>query len=106
LETALPIIDTNSLSPIAGVFAARALRILSDPLHVLYSKLNRFLLRGPTWDISHLPSYWMQKIILEPPDDDDGFHKELEWLLEYLFDALRTPEVLLSPVLHFSPIYD
>jgi len=48
----------------------------------------------------------MQKIILEPPDDDDGFHKELEWLLEYLFDALRTPEVLLSPVLHFSPIYD
>ena len=80
----------QSLPCIAGVFTSYAIKVIGDPLHILYEKINRFLNRGPSWDVDRLPSYWVDKIILNPPDDDDAYHKEIHWLLEVLTDALRT----------------
>lgn len=91
LETAQPLIDHQPLSYIAGIFVTHAIKVLIDPGHVLYPKLNRFLNRGPSWDVARLPSYWAEKIILSPPDDDVAHHVEVNWLLDYLIDALRTP---------------
>lgn len=67
--------------------------VLSDPLHVLYTKVNKFLNRTPRWDLARLPSYWVDRILLNSPDDNDAFYQEVEWLLDTLTDGLRTPNV-------------
>lgn len=91
------VIDTaTSQSPLpyfAGAMAAQFLIVLTDPLHVLYMKVNKFLNRAPRWDLAKLPSYWVDRILLHPPDDDHAFYQEVEWLLDTLTDGLRTPNV-------------
>jgi nucleolar pre-ribosomal-associated protein 1 len=68
----------------------RFLIVLSDPLHFLYIKVNKFLNRAPRWDLAKLPSYWVDKILLHPPDSDNAFYQEVEWLLDALTNGLRT----------------
>lgn len=76
-----------------GVIAARSLLVLADPLHFMYIKVNRFLNKGPPWSVSKLPSYWIDKIMLHPPSDDDAHDDEIGWLLDALLEGLRTPSV-------------
>lgn len=75
----------------AGVFAAHCFPVQADPSHPMYLKVNKFLLKGPRWRLDKLLSYWIDKILLQPPTEDDGLHAETEWLLSFLLDALRTP---------------
>ncbi|KAK5010921.1 hypothetical protein LTR60_004863, partial [Cryomyces antarcticus] len=86
----LSIIESQALPYIVGVFAARALTVLTDPSHFMYLKINKFLQRGPSWNIGRLPSYWAEKTILAEPDDDDAYHKEVGWLVDLLTDGLRS----------------
>lgn len=76
-----------------GVFTSRALLIVADPLHFLYGKINRYLNKGPSWSISKLPSYWIDKVLLNPPENDTAHGEELEWLLDTMIEGLRTKEV-------------
>ncbi|KAI9821680.1 MAG: hypothetical protein M1827_002261 [Pycnora praestabilis] len=92
VETARDIIDTRRSPSFIGAFASRALLIVADPLHTLYPKMNRFLNKGPLWTVEKVPSYWVDKILLQPPDEDDAHYKEVEWLLDFLIDGLRTSE--------------
>ena len=93
-ETASSTIDTTPLPYVAGVFAARAASVLAEPTHFLYPKVNQYLNKGPAWTVERLPSYWIDKILLHPPTEDDARQREILWLLDYLFDALRTPRDL------------
>ena len=77
----------------AAVFAARAFFVLANPLHPLYTKIINFLHKGPRWKVDKIPSYWIDKILLQPPSEDDGYRAEMEWLLNFLFDGLRTLNV-------------
>ncbi len=89
--------DTVSDKPVPffiGVFIARALAVLADPTHFMYGKINRFLNKGPPWNISKVPSYWVEKVLLHQPEDDDAHEKEVEWLLITMMDGLRTEEVM------------
>lgn len=61
----------------------------------MYAKVNEFLNKGPEWNVRKLPSYWMDKILMKPPTDDEGLHQETEWLLDGLIDGLRTSAVSL-----------
>lgn len=83
----------SMIPPSVGVFASHALDIVTNPLHILYGKMNKFLNKGPAWNISKIPHYWVDKILLQPPDNDDAHGAEVEWLLKTLFDGLRTEEV-------------
>ena len=78
------------------VLAGRMAVILTEPLHVLFEKINTFLLKkGPVWDLQKLPSYWVDRVFLHTPtsDDDDGaVYREQEWLLLLLIDGLRTAQ--------------
>ncbi|KAF2838715.1 hypothetical protein M501DRAFT_975439 [Patellaria atrata CBS 101060] len=94
VESASPSLDETALPYVVGTFATRALAVQANPDHILYAKVNTFLLRGPTWEISKLPTYWIKAILLNSPTDDDGYHKEVEWLMDWLIDGLRTPEDL------------
>ena len=77
----------------AATFAAHCFPVQADPSHPMYLKVNKFLLRGPQWRLDKLISYWVDKILLQPPTDDDGLHAEIDWLLGFLFDGLWTPNV-------------
>ncbi|USW56973.1 Putative nucleolar pre-ribosomal-associated protein [Septoria linicola] len=79
---------------LAGTFASRALAIQFQPSHFLYAKLNHFLIRGAKWDIKRLPRYWIEHTFLAEPEDDDAYWKEVQWVLDWLVDGLRTRQDL------------
>ncbi|RFU26614.1 hypothetical protein B7463_g9742, partial [Scytalidium lignicola] len=90
VETAKKVIDQQPPPYIISSFASHAIKVLNDPLHCLYPKLNKFLSQGPSWDVDKIPL--MYKILDEPPSLDEGRYLEIGWLLEYMLDGLRTPE--------------
>ena len=59
----------------------------------MYAKVNEFLNRGPEWNVTKLPSYWVDKVLMKPPTDEEGYFQEAEWLLDGLIDGLRTSAV-------------
>ena len=95
VETAEKIIADGPLPYYAGVLAADLLLVLDDPLHLMYAKVSKFLNRGPEWNVAKLPSYWVDKVLMNPPTYDDGHYQEAEWLLDGLIDGLRTTAVSL-----------
>ncbi len=86
LETSKPVIQSGPIPCTISNFAASAVKVLIDPLHVLYPKVNHFLTLGPTWDLDKLPL--VHVVISTPPSLDDARDEELEWLLEYLHTSL------------------
>ncbi|KAI4257613.1 MAG: hypothetical protein LQ352_001597 [Teloschistes flavicans] len=82
----------TALPYFAGVTAAEMCVVLADPLHMLYAKVNKFLNKGPTWNVERLPSYWVEQILMRLPSHDDTYYKEVSWLLDLLIDGLRNPE--------------
>ncbi|MCJ1405313.1 hypothetical protein MMC11_008540 [Xylographa trunciseda] len=91
-ESAKPIITNKQFPSVAGVIATRAVKVLDDPLHFMYIKVNKFLNKSPNWEIDKLPSYWVDKVFLHPPSDDDTHHYEVQWVVDTLIDGLRTAE--------------
>ncbi|KZF23290.1 hypothetical protein L228DRAFT_246044 [Xylona heveae TC161] len=91
-ETASPIIDNAPLPYFVGSLAARSATVITDPLHPLYAKVNRFLNKGPSWNVQRVPSYWIENILFHPPEEADSHYREIEWLLDILIDGLRTPQ--------------
>jgi len=75
---------------IAWSLAAQMLRVLTNPLHKLYGKVNKFLNKGPRWEIGKIPSYWIDKILLHEPEYDDAHYGEVSWLLDMFIDGLRS----------------
>lgn len=67
------------------------LHILVDPTHKLYSKVNEFLLHAPVWTSKRTINYWLEKILMMEPDDDEpqAFQVEVTWLLTWLLNSLR-----------------
>ncbi|MCJ1383857.1 hypothetical protein MMC17_006971 [Xylographa soralifera] len=94
MESAKNIVATKQFPSVAGVLATRAVLVLNDPLHFMYSKVNKFLNKSPSWEIAKLPSYWIDKVFLHPPADDDTHQREVHWVVETLIDGLRTAEVI------------
>ena len=87
-------LDQSGAKPfpyIGGVFAARAVRVLAEPTHVMFSKINKFLTAAPAWDVDFLSRKLYRSIVGSEPDDDGTYHKEVDWFLDYLIDGLRTP---------------
>ena len=95
-ETARGAIDTNELSSFAVVLASHSVSVLSNPRHAMFSKLNKFLNKGPSWDMPRLPSFWIDKILHQPPEKNDDHNQESEWLLDVLVEGLRTPKVRIT----------
>jgi nucleolar pre-ribosomal-associated protein 1 len=89
VESAKSVILDRPLTSFAGALATRSVEILSDPLHFMYTKINKFLNKNPDWNLARLPSYWLSKILIVPPTDDDSHSKEVMWLLENMIEGLR-----------------
>ncbi|KAK0715733.1 ribosome 60S biogenesis N-terminal-domain-containing protein [Lasiosphaeris hirsuta] len=91
-ETARDHIEADPLPSPAVAFACHALGVVRDPLSSLYPKVNQFLARGPVWSLDRLPI--VDEVLLEEPEVGDSFYTQLNWLLQYLVDGLRTPRDL------------
>lgn len=89
IETATPVISSTPLSYFAGVLASRMLLVVVDPLHFMYVKVCEFLQRRPAWNLEKLPSYWVDKAILQAPTEDDYHYAEVDWMLDILIEGLR-----------------
>ncbi|KKA16189.1 Ribosome biogenesis protein Urb1 [Rasamsonia emersonii CBS 393.64] len=94
LETANHVGFQTPLPWIAGECAASCLMVLTDPLHKMYGKVNKFLQKRPSWEIGKIPSYWIDKILLNEPEYDDGYVDEITWLLDLFVGGLRTAQDL------------
>ncbi|KAK0629719.1 ribosome 60S biogenesis N-terminal-domain-containing protein [Bombardia bombarda] len=91
-ETAKGHVDDGPLpSPIVA-FTCHGLRVLRDPLSSLYPKVNAFLTHSPVWNLDRLPL--VDEILVEEPSVGDSYYAQLNWLLSYLIDSLRTPQDL------------
>lgn len=93
LETARRHGAETPLPYIAGELAVRLLSVIIDPLHALYAKANKFLNKGPCWEIGKIPSYWIDKILYNEPEYDNAHKDELSWLLGLFVHGLRTNKV-------------
>lgn len=93
LETVKEFGFDDPFPSIAGELAARSILVLNDPLHKMYTKVNKFLNKGPLWEIGKIPSYWIDKILLHEPEYDDGHLEEVGWLLDLLIHGLRSESV-------------
>ena len=80
---------------IVGECASNCLSVLTNPLHKVYGKVNKFLQKAPMWEVEKIPTYWVDKILLHEPELDDGYFDEIDWLLGLFVKALRTEAVSL-----------
>lgn len=90
LETAKTKSDGQPLPATITAFAASAISLLQDPLHVLYPKTNKLLSQGPSWETDKIPL--LNSILNETPSLDDAYYQEIGWLLDYMVTALQGPE--------------
>ena len=93
MHTAEETITAEPLPSVGSVLGARLTHVLSNPLHCLYAKANEFLGRSPTWNYSKIPTYWIDKVLLLPPEHSDAHLEEVTWVLETLLRGLRTEAV-------------
>jgi nucleolar pre-ribosomal-associated protein 1 len=80
-------VDAGSIPNYIVAFARNALDVLQNPLHCLYGKVNKFLVKGPTWKLDRLPLVY--DILQDGPELDDAYYSELSWLFSYLLDGLQ-----------------
>lgn len=85
-----PPIAQQPLPYIASVFATQSLAILQDPSHFMYPKINKYLNKGPTWNVGKLANYWVDRTVLETPDEDDKHWAEIEFVLDFITAGTRT----------------
>jgi nucleolar pre-ribosomal-associated protein 1 len=83
----------NPMPSVIAELASQVGMILADPSHNMYGKINKFLNKAPSWDAQKAISYWIDRILLKEPEDDDGHDLEVNWLVQLLANGLRTCEV-------------
>lgn len=89
LETAKAVENDDALPYIGGELGVALLNIVLNPLHKLYAKANKFLNKGPRWEAAKIPSYFVDKILLNESEYDDGWADEVAWLLAFFVTGLR-----------------
>lgn len=97
VESAKEYILADPLPSFAAWIAVQGVMVLNKPLHCMYTKFNRFLNKGPVWNIEKLPAYWVTKTFVNAPEVDDCHDTEVEWTLDALIEGLRTEAVCPPP---------
>ena len=82
---------SEAFSYVGGVLAARCVSILADPTLSLFSTVNKFLAVSPCWNVDFLLRYFWHHVVASDSSDGNTYHGQVDWYLDYLLDALRTP---------------
>ena len=67
---------------LTAVFLGESLRILMNPQHILYEKVNSFFLQRPSLDLDDVPMFYTLS------NSGESFEQEVEWLLDVLIAGL------------------
>jgi hypothetical protein len=84
--------DIGRLPKLIALFLAECLPILNDPKHILYEKVNSFLLQRPSLDMKDIPLFYSLA------NTGDHFEVEVDWLLEMLASGLDDDMVFVKSV--------
>ncbi|POS79307.1 hypothetical protein DHEL01_v202310 [Diaporthe helianthi] len=87
VESCKGYVDTEPIPNYIVAFARNALDVLQNPLHCMYGKLNKFLIKGPTWKLDRMPLIY--DVLSDGPELDEAYYSELSWLFSYLLDGLQ-----------------
>ncbi|KAL9623417.1 MAG: hypothetical protein Q9160_002310, partial [Pyrenula sp. 1 TL-2023] len=82
-------------APLPSVLAqlgCKFIDVITDPSHLMYAKVNRFLNKGPVWEKKKCITYWIDRVILKDSEGGDSKLGEMIWLLGILVQGLRTME--------------
>ena len=74
--------DGGRLPKLITLFLAKCLRVLTDPKHILYEKVNFFLLQRPFLDLNDIPMFYSLS------NTGDHFEFEVDWILEIITASL------------------
>jgi nucleolar pre-ribosomal-associated protein 1 len=88
---------TGLATPLASIlteFAAAAVEMLMQPSHPMYGKINKFLQKRPSWELSKFIGYWIETILLHEPEEGGSHSEEMSWLLRLLTRGLYDLAVL------------
>jgi nucleolar pre-ribosomal-associated protein 1 len=88
-ESAKQHIDAGPAPSVFVATAVHALPVVTNPLHPLYEKANKFLMKGPSWSANRIPL--LDDILHDEPGDHGTYYAERAWLFPFLLDCLRTP---------------
>jgi len=77
----------SRLPKLITVFLAESLRVIMDPKHILYEKVNSFFLRRPTLDLDDIPMFYTLS------NSGEYFELEVTWLFNILNAGLDDPLV-------------
>ncbi|KAJ5894234.1 hypothetical protein N7495_005925 [Penicillium taxi] len=90
LETVNSIGLDKPIPWIVGECASNCLSVLINPMHKAYGKVNEFLQKAPIWELKKIPSYWIDRILQNEPELDDGYSDEIDWMLGLFVKGLRS----------------
>ena len=86
-----------ALPSVVTALVTLLLSIVTNPADKMYSKSNRFLMRGPTWTpVSRVIPYWVDQVLLQEPEVDEPYawEAEVDRLLDVLIGGMRTEQDL------------
>jgi len=87
-ESSKTLIEDRPAPSAFVAFAVHALPILASPLHPVYEKVNKFLMKAPGWGASRIPL--LHDILQDAPTDEGTYYAERAWLFPFLLDCLQT----------------
>jgi len=82
--------DIGRFPKLIAIFLAECLPILNEPNHILYEKVNSFLLQRPSLDMNDIPMFYSLS------NTGDHFEAEVDWLLEILIAGLDDDTVFVK----------
>jgi hypothetical protein len=77
----------SRLPKLITVFLAESLRVIMDPKHVIYEKVNSFFLQRPTLDLDDIPMFYTLS------NSGEYFELEVMWLFNVMNAGLDDPLV-------------
>jgi nucleolar pre-ribosomal-associated protein 1 len=88
VESSKDLVDDGPVPSAFVALAVHALPILANPLHPVYAKINKFLMKAPSWSAVKIPL--LHGVLHEAPTDEGTFYAERAWLFPFLLDCLQT----------------
>jgi len=79
----------SRIPKLTTIFLGESLRVMMDPKHILYEKVNTFFLQRPTLDFDDVPMFYSLS------NSGEHFEQEVNWLLNIMMAGLDDPLVIL-----------
>lgn len=74
--------EISRIPKLTTIFLGESLRVMMDPKHILYEKVNSFYLQRPVLDFDDIPMFYSLS------NSGEHFEQEVNWLLNIVIAGL------------------